>query len=71
MVGKLGKFRVEYGVHGASIHAVSNKLTPSCLSEGEIAECVDALKADLDACAREMNRRAKSEYEKFMRGGRE
>ena len=57
MTGILNKFYVERGVHGAKIIARSNQLTADCVAEGDIEASVQLLKADLDACAREMKRR--------------
>ncbi len=58
MTGKLDKFYIEYGIHGATLNVTSLRLTPGCLADGEIDWYVDALQADLEACRREMKRRA-------------
>jgi hypothetical protein len=56
MTGILGKFQVEYGVHGARVIARTNQLTSDCVADGEIDAAIEMLKDDLDACAREMKR---------------
>ena len=61
MIGKLDLFRIECGIHGAAIIANTDRLTSNCLADGEIDWHIEALKADLDACGREMKRRAKKE----------
>lgn len=57
MTGILHKFHVEHGIHGAKVMARSQQLTANCISDGEIDSAIQALKDDLDACAREMKRR--------------
>lgn len=70
MVGKLDKFYVEHEVNGAKIMAHSHQLSPGCIADGEIDTHVELLKADLDARAREMKRRVKSERRlMFVRTG--
>ncbi len=59
MTGKLGKFRVEYSMHGAAVIATADRLTCNCLAEGEIDAAIQSVKDDLDACAREMKRQAR------------
>ncbi|HEV2596408.1 MAG TPA: hypothetical protein VGU01_14540 [Sphingomicrobium sp.] len=56
MTGILGKFYVEYDLHGAKVTARSQQLTSSCMSEEEIETAIQMLKDDLDACANEMKR---------------
>ena len=56
MTGILNKFHVEHGIHGARVMARPDQLTPHCTSDGEIDTCIQMLKDDLDACAREMKR---------------
>ncbi len=57
MTGILGKFYVEHGVHGARVMARTHQLTVDCTSDGEIDANIQMLKDDLDACAKEINRR--------------
>jgi hypothetical protein len=56
MTGILGKFYVEYDVHGAKVTSRSQQLTPPCMSEKEIETNIQMLKDDLDACEKEMKR---------------
>jgi hypothetical protein len=56
MSGILDKFHVEHGIHGTRVLARSQQLTGFCTDASEIDEAVEALKADLDACARQMKR---------------
>jgi hypothetical protein len=56
MTGILDKFQVEHGLHGVRVLARSNLLTGYCTDEEDIDEAIAMLKADLDACAREMKR---------------
>ena len=56
MTGILDKFHVEYGIHGARVVARSLDLTSHCISDDEIDTNIQALKNDLDACAKEMKR---------------
>ena len=56
MTGILDKFHVEYGIHGARVMTRSQQLTKDCVEEAEIDSVIEALKDDLDACAREMKR---------------
>jgi hypothetical protein len=57
MTGILNKFYVEHGIHGAKAVARSQQLTGNCVADAEIDAAIQALKDDLDACAREMKRR--------------
>ena len=59
MTGILGKFQVEYNVHGARVIARSQQLTGDCTEDGEIDAIILMLKDDLDACANEMKRLVK------------
>ena len=59
MTGILGKFQVEYNVHGARVMARSQQLTSDCTEDGEIDAIILMLKDDLDACAKEMKRLVK------------
>jgi len=59
MTGILGKFQVEYNVHGARVMARSQQLTGDCTEGGEIDAIILMLKDDLDACAKEMKRLVK------------
>lgn len=56
MTGILGKFFVEYDVHGAKVTTRSQQLTSPCMSEDEIETSIQMLKDDLDACEKEMKR---------------
>ena len=56
MTGILDKFHVEHGIHGARVMARSHQLTGDFLAEDEIDRAIQALKDDLDACAKEMKR---------------
>jgi hypothetical protein len=56
MTGILDKFYVEHGIHGARVVARSHHLTSNCIADGEIDTAIQALKDDLDACAKEMKR---------------
>jgi hypothetical protein len=56
MTGILDKFYIEHGNHGARVMARTIQLTRACISDNEIDDDVEMLKADLDACAREMKR---------------
>ncbi len=56
MTGILDKFHVEHSIHGARILARSQQLTGHCDSDGDVDAAIEALKGDLDACAREMKR---------------
>lgn len=56
MTGILDKFYVEHGIHGARVVARSHQLTSNCIADGEIDTAIQALKDDLDACAKEMKR---------------
>lgn len=61
MNGKLGKFYVEHGIHGARVMVQSHQLTAGCIADGEIDANIQALKDDLDACAREMKEKVAAE----------
>ena len=56
MTGILDKFHVEHGVHGAKVMARSAQLTSDYVAEDEVDTAIQALKDDLDACAKEMKR---------------
>ena len=56
MTGILDKLHVEHGTHGVRVLARSNLLTGYCSDDTEIDEAIAMLKADLDACGREMKR---------------
>jgi len=56
MTGILDKLHVEHGTHGARVMARSHQLTANCIADGEIDTAIEMLKADLDACAKEMKR---------------
>ena len=56
MTGILDKFHVEHGIYGGRVLARSSQLTGFCADDREIDEAIAMLKADLDACAREMKR---------------
>ncbi len=56
MTGILDKLYVEHGIHGAKVMARSHQLTAHCTEEDEVDAAVEMLKADLDACAKEMKR---------------
>jgi hypothetical protein len=56
MAGILDKFQVGHGVQGVKVIARSSQLTSDCTTDEEIDAAVQALKDDLDACAREMKR---------------
>lgn len=56
MTGILGRFHVDHDTHGARVVARSLQLTGQCSSNDEVDDAVQALKDDLDACAREMKR---------------
>ena len=62
MTGILDKFHVEHGIHGARVIARSHLLTRYCTTDDEADRCVQMLKDDLDACAREMKRLIKLEH---------
>jgi len=68
MTGKLGKFYIEHGLHGARIMAASHQLTNNCIADGEIETEIQMLKDDLDACAAEMKRRVKTERGDLLKG---
>jgi hypothetical protein len=55
VAGILDKFYVEHGPYGAKVMARTPQLTGPT-AEGEIDEIIQALKDDLDACAKEMKR---------------
>ncbi len=59
MTGILNKFYVEHGVRGARVLARSLELSGSALTVSEIETSIQMLKADLDACEREMKRLVK------------
>ena len=59
MTGILDKLYVEHGIHGARVMARSHQLSGSCSADEEIDTAVELLKADLDACAKEMKRLVK------------
>ncbi len=59
MTGILDKLYVEHGIHGARVMARSHQLSGSCIADGEIDTAIEMLKADLDACAKEMRRLVK------------
>ena len=59
MTGILDKLYVEHGIHGARVMARSHQLSGSCIADGEIDTVIEMLKADLDACAKEMKRLVK------------
>ena len=54
MANTVGKFDYDDIVHGLRFKAVSQTLSAGCLTEGEIDEYRDMLKADLDAVAKRM-----------------
>ena len=56
MTGILNKLFVEHGIHGARVLARSNQLTGYCTEDDDVDAAVEMLKADLDACGREMKR---------------
>ena len=58
MTGILDKLYVEHGIHGARVMTRSHQLTANCTADEEIDAAIQLLKDDLDACAREMRRRA-------------
>jgi len=59
MTGILDKLYVEHGIHGARVLARSHQLSGYCIAEVEIDTTIEMLKADLDACAKEMKRLVK------------
>jgi hypothetical protein len=59
MTGILDKFYIEHGNQGARVMSRSIQLTRACISDSEIDGDIEMLKADLDACAREMKRMVK------------
>ena len=59
MTGILDKLYVEHGIHGARVLARSHQLSGYCIAEVEIDTAIEMLKADLDACAKEMKRLVK------------
>jgi len=59
MTGILDKLYVEHGIHGVKALARSHQLTANCVAEDEIDLAIEMLKADLDACAKEMKRLVK------------
>ena len=59
MTGILDKLYVEHGIHGARVLARSHQLSGNCIAEVEIDAAIEMLKADLDACAKEMKRLVK------------
>ncbi|HEX8485177.1 hypothetical protein [Sphingomonas sp.] len=61
MSGKLDTFYIEHGIHGARVMTRSHQLTAGCIADGEIDANIQALKDDLDACAREMKRTVAAE----------
>ena len=56
MTGILDKFHVEHGIHGFRVLARSQQLTGYCGDDADVDTAVQALKDDLDACAREIKR---------------
>jgi hypothetical protein len=56
MTGILNKFHVEHGSNGARVLARSHPLTGFCGDDRDVDTAIEMLKADLDACAREMKR---------------
>lgn len=56
MTGILDKLYVEHSIHGAKVMARSHQLTANCEADGEIDTAIEMLKADLDACGKEMKR---------------
>ena len=68
MIGKLDKFYIEHGMHGARVMAASDQLTNNCIADGEIDTAIQMLKDDLDACAVEMKRRVKAERNDLFKG---
>jgi hypothetical protein len=69
MTGKLGKFYVEYGIHGGRVMTTSHSLTAGCLHNDEIDSAIQLLKDDLDACAREMKKQAIRKRDAFLLDG--
>ena len=70
MTGKLDKFYVDHDIHGARVMARSHTLTAGCIADGEIDGMVEMLKADLDACGREMKRLVKRDRRALFERGR-
>jgi hypothetical protein len=62
-----GKFKIEYGIHGAAVVAPTERLTVNCLGDGEIDHAIDRLVADLEQCRREMKLRAIKEKDAVVR----
>ena len=56
MAGILGKFHVEHSAQRVRVSARAHQLTNDCSTDAEIDDAIDMLKADLDACGREMKR---------------
>ena len=56
MTGILDKFHVEHCSNGARVLARTQPLTSFCGTDREVDTAIEMLKADLDACAREMKR---------------
>jgi hypothetical protein len=56
MTGILNKLFVEHGIHGARVLARSNQLTGYCTEDDDVDAAIEMLKADLDACGKEMKR---------------
>ena len=56
MTGILDKLFVEHGIHGARVLARSNQLTGYCIEDDDVDAAIEMLKADLDACGKEMKR---------------
>lgn len=56
MSGILGKFHVEHSIYGVRVIARARELTGHCMTDSQIDAAVEALKDDLDACAKEMRR---------------
>ena len=56
MTGILNKLFVEHGIHGARVQARSNQLTGYCTEDDDVDAAIEMLKADLDACGKEMKR---------------
>lgn len=68
MPNKLGKFRIDYSIHGAAVVATSERLTVNCLADGEIDHEIERLKKELDACGREMKRQARAHRDNVFLG---
>ena len=56
MTGILNKLFVEHGIHGVRVLARSSQLTGYCTEDDDVDAAIEMLKADLDACGKEMKR---------------